>query len=90
MFYIVMIQWLFNKPVAKKLCKGGRQLDSNCTRVTANRIQIVPEWSTVASKFLSILFMLYAIGGHTGTICMRLVASTVQSRQYFESTLPEQ
>jgi hypothetical protein len=34
--------------------------------------------------------MLHASGCHAGTICMRLAASTMQSRQFFESTVPEQ
>jgi hypothetical protein len=64
-------------------------------------MQIVPAWPPVPGKFQSVLFMLHATGGHSGTIYMRLAASrmqilhalaasTVQSHQCFASTLQEQ
>jgi hypothetical protein len=38
---------------------------SNYTLVDASRLQIIPTWSQVAGKLLSISFMLHATGGHS-------------------------
>jgi hypothetical protein len=70
----------------------GGQLHKKFTRVAASRMQIPADFIHVA---------LHATSGHSGTICMQLAASriqfwhalaasTVQNRQFFESTLPEQ
>ncbi len=63
-------------------------------RLAATRVQIACDWRPVG-------YNLYAAGGHSGTIYMRLaasrmqtlhalVASCVQSRQFFASMLREQ
>ena len=43
----------------------GRQSNTNCTRVDANCMQIVPAWLPVAWKFPSILFIMYPGGPKT-------------------------
>jgi hypothetical protein len=64
-------------------------------------MQISVDFIHVACDWRPRGYNLHATGGHSGTICMRLAASriqflhalaasTVQSRQFFESTLPEQ
>ncbi len=64
-------------------------------------MQIVPAWLLVACKFPSILFILHATGGHSGTVYMwqaashmqtlhALAASCMQSRKFFASTQQEQ
>jgi hypothetical protein len=37
-------------------------------------MQILPAWLPDAGELLAILFTLHAIGGHAGTICLRLAA----------------
>jgi hypothetical protein len=46
--------------------------------VASSRMQIVPEWLPVACKFSTDFIHVYATGGHTGKICMRLAATRVQ------------
>ncbi len=73
---------------------------TNCTWVTASRMQFVPVWPPVASKFPAIFSCCMRLAAaqvhHSGTIYMRLAtshmqilhalaASTVQSRQVFEA-----
>jgi hypothetical protein len=74
-----------------------RQSHANCTRMAANfgkfyscflrlaamRVQFACDWRPFG-------YNLYATGGHSGTIYMRLTASCLQSRQFFASTLQEQ
>jgi hypothetical protein len=64
---------------------------------------LYPRGGQWQAKLPWILFMLHATGGHAGTICMRLAASRIQFlhalrvaasclqiRLFFESSLPEQ
>ncbi len=49
-----------------KVYPSGHQSHANCTQVAASRMQIPV-----------ILFLLHATGGHSGTICMQLLATWV-------------
>ncbi len=64
-------------------------------------MRLVAMWVQFACDWLPLGYNLHATGGHSGTIYMRLaasrmqilhalVASCVQSRQFFASTLREQ
>ncbi len=77
---------------------SGRKLHENCTRVAASHMQNLREF---ACDWQPLRYKLHAPGGHSGTICMRLVASRIEflhalaascmdSSQIFASTLREQ
>ncbi len=56
----------------------GSQSHINCTRVAANRMQIVPVWPPVTCNINKVGRNLHATGGHAGTICMQPAATRVQ------------
>ncbi len=62
---------------AQKLDATGGQSHTNCSRVAASRMQIVPEWPPVACNMNKIDGNLPVNGGHSGTICMPLASTQV-------------
>ncbi len=52
----------------KRSARDVEQMENLASGVAASRMQIVPAWPLVACEFPSILYMLLAIGGHSGTI----------------------
>jgi hypothetical protein len=56
----------------------GSQSLTNCTRVAASCMQIVPGWPPVACNMNKINGNLHATGSHSGTMCMLLATNRVQ------------
>jgi hypothetical protein len=88
-------------PVACKLYPSGRQSHANNARVAANRMKNFGRFNSCCLRLAATRVQFTCHGGYSGRICMRLaasrmqtlhalVASCMQSRQFFASTLREQ